>query len=42
MAAVFTNPIIAGLAAVIEDAVLADIEALSDDEVRSRLAEEVA
>ena len=42
VAAVFTNPTIAGLAAVIEDAVLADIEALSDDEVRSRLAEEVA
>lgn len=42
VAAVFENPTIAGLATVIEDAVLADIDALSDDEVRSRLAEEVA
>jgi len=40
--AVFENPTIAGLAAVIEDAVLADIESLTDDEVRSRLSEEVA
>ena len=36
------GPTIAGLATLIEDAVLADIDALSDDEVRSRLAEEVA
>jgi|NGEPerStandDraft_6_1074524.scaffolds.fasta_scaffold00031_12 amino acid adenylation domain-containing protein len=40
--AVFENPTIAGLATAIETAVLADIEAMSDDDVRSQVSEEVA
>ena len=35
--AVFENPTIAGLAAAIETAVLADIEAMSEDEVRGQV-----